>query len=74
MVDDKTRILASMKQSWGGRLTTSFVRQGHYALDLDQLQSRLRPDRTGARIGDLLAFMPAALTAAGGAPGGREEI
>jgi FMN phosphatase YigB (HAD superfamily) len=33
MVDDKIRILAAMKQVWGTRLTTIFVRQGHYALD-----------------------------------------
>jgi FMN phosphatase YigB (HAD superfamily) len=33
MVDDKLRILAAMKKSWGERLTTVFARQGHYALD-----------------------------------------
>jgi len=33
MVDDKIRILAAMKATWGARLTTVFVRQGHYALD-----------------------------------------
>jgi FMN phosphatase YigB (HAD superfamily) len=33
MVDDKLRILASMKSVWGARLTTVFVRQGHYARD-----------------------------------------
>jgi FMN phosphatase YigB (HAD superfamily) len=33
MVDDKLRILAAMKRSWGARLTTVFPRQGHYALD-----------------------------------------
>ena len=33
MVDDKVRILAAMKDIWGDRLTTVFVRQGHYALD-----------------------------------------
>ena len=33
MVDDKIRILAAMKATWGSRLTTVFVRQGHYALD-----------------------------------------
>jgi FMN phosphatase YigB (HAD superfamily) len=33
MVDDKLRILAAMKGVWGDRLTTVFVRQGHYALD-----------------------------------------
>ncbi|HEY2255880.1 MAG TPA: HAD family hydrolase [Variovorax sp.] len=33
MVDDKLRILAAMKATWGERLTTVFPRQGHYALD-----------------------------------------
>src|SRR5689334_9956901 len=31
MVDDKIRILAAIKASWGARVTTVFVRQGHYA-------------------------------------------
>ena len=33
MVDDKLRILAAMKSIWRDRLTTVFVRQGHYAND-----------------------------------------
>jgi FMN phosphatase YigB (HAD superfamily) len=33
MVDDKLRILYLMKQIWSARLTSVFVRQGHYALD-----------------------------------------
>lgn len=33
MVDDKVRILEAMKKVWGDRLTTVFVRQGHYAND-----------------------------------------
>ncbi len=33
MVDDKLRILAAMKGVWGNRLTSVFVRQGHYAHD-----------------------------------------
>ena len=33
MVDDKVRILAAMKAVWHDRLTTVFVRQGHYATD-----------------------------------------
>lgn len=36
MVDDKLRILSAMKGIWGDRLTTVFVRQGHYARDADQ--------------------------------------
>lgn len=33
MVDDKIQILSAMKKIWADRLTTVFVRQGHYALD-----------------------------------------
>ncbi|HCC58703.1 MAG TPA: haloacid dehalogenase [Solibacterales bacterium] len=33
MLDDKLRILTAMKAVWGERLTTVFVRQGHYAKD-----------------------------------------
>ncbi|HEY2152351.1 MAG TPA: HAD family hydrolase [Vicinamibacterales bacterium] len=33
MVDDKIRILAAMKETWGDRLTTIWVKQGHYAND-----------------------------------------
>ncbi len=33
MVDDKIRILAAMKDVWGDRLTTVWVKQGHYAND-----------------------------------------
>ena len=33
MVDDKLRLLAAIKKIWGRRVTTVFVRQGHYARD-----------------------------------------
>jgi FMN phosphatase YigB (HAD superfamily) len=33
MVDDKLRILTELKRSWGKRVTTVFVKQGHYATD-----------------------------------------
>src|SRR6185369_8232346 len=39
MVDDKRRILRAMKATWGNRLTTIFVRQGHYAHDAITLAS-----------------------------------
>ena len=31
-VDDKVRLLDAVKRIWGGRVTTVFPRQGHYAL------------------------------------------
>ena len=33
LVDDKLRILDAFKWQWGGRVTTVFPRQGHYAND-----------------------------------------
>ncbi len=33
VVDDKLRLLTAMKTIWQARVTTVFVRQGHYALD-----------------------------------------
>jgi FMN phosphatase YigB (HAD superfamily) len=53
MVDDKIRILTAMKDVWRERLTTVFVRQGHYALDT-ALVARYPPaDVTIERIADL---------------------
>jgi hypothetical protein len=54
MVDDKLRILTAMKQVWGERLTTIFVRQGHYALDPAIIAKYPPADMTVERIGDLL--------------------
>jgi FMN phosphatase YigB (HAD superfamily) len=52
MVDDKLRILAAMKNVLGDRLTTVFVRQGHYALD--PVSTQPPADLAIERIGDLL--------------------
>jgi FMN phosphatase YigB (HAD superfamily) len=54
MVDDKLRILTAMKESWRERLTTVFVRQGHYALDAKAIAEYPRADRMLEGIGDLL--------------------
>jgi FMN phosphatase YigB (HAD superfamily) len=53
MVDDKIRILSAMKAVWGERLTTVFVRQGHYAADRSQVDPYPQADVTIDRIGDL---------------------
>ena len=53
MVDDKLRLLDAMKAIWQTRLTTIFVRQGHYALDLANLSAYRQADMTLERIGDL---------------------
>jgi FMN phosphatase YigB (HAD superfamily) len=54
MVDDKLRILTAMKQVWGNRLTTVFPRQGHYALDPNNLATYPPADVTVERIGELV--------------------
>jgi len=56
MVDDKLRILASMKKILGDRLTTVFPRQGHYAHDPKNLASYPPADLSIDRIGDLLHY------------------
>jgi len=53
MVDDKLRLLDAMKKIWGPRLTTVFVRQGHYALDLANISAYPAADITVEKIGDL---------------------
>lgn len=53
MVDDKPQILAAMKQRLGRKLTTVFVRQGHYAAASDGETIEPAPDLTIACIGDL---------------------
>jgi FMN phosphatase YigB (HAD superfamily) len=57
MVDDKIRILAAMKQVWGGRLTTVFVRQGHYALDEKLVATYPPADVTIERIADVAGVL-----------------
>jgi FMN phosphatase YigB (HAD superfamily) len=64
MVDDKLRILDAMKKVWGSRLTTIFVRQGHYALDLANISAYPAADLTIERIGDLAGLSVANLSGA----------
>ena len=33
LIDDKLRILTAVKRAWGEKVTTVFVKQGHYATD-----------------------------------------
>ena len=54
MVDDKLRILTAIKKIWGPRVTTVFVRQGHYAADPAILSAYPPADVTVDQIGDLL--------------------
>jgi FMN phosphatase YigB (HAD superfamily) len=54
MVDDKANLLAAMKSVLGSRLTTIFVRQGHYAMAAESNSIQPAPDLVIERIGDLL--------------------
>ena len=56
LVDDKLRILTTVKKVWGPRLTTVFPRQGHYAFDPKILATNPSADISVERIGDLLQF------------------
>lgn len=54
MVDDKPNLLAAMKSTLKDRLTTVFVRQGHYALATESNSVDPAPDVTIERIADLI--------------------
>ncbi len=56
MIDDKLRILDSMKKVWGDRLTAIFAQQGHYATDPDTLARYPHGDVQLERIGDLVNY------------------
>jgi FMN phosphatase YigB (HAD superfamily) len=56
VVDDKPNLLTAMKLVMRERLTTIFVRQGHYALAAGSNPGMPAPDRTIERIGDLKTF------------------
>ena len=56
LIDDKIRILAAVKQQWAERVTTVFVRQGHYALDEKTLALYSPADVSIERIGDLQSY------------------
>src|SRR6188472_4282847 len=56
LMDDKLRILAAVKKFWRARVTTVFVRQGHYANDPKILSNYPAADISIERIGDLLQY------------------
>ena len=67
MVDDKPQLLADMKRQLGPRLTTVFVRQGHYAAAGEHERIEPPPDQTIACIDELRGrkledFLPSAPT------------
>jgi len=65
LIDDKVRILATVKHAWNSRVTTVFPRQGHYALDEKDVAKYPSPDLTIERIAMLLDYDLPTLIAAG---------
>jgi FMN phosphatase YigB (HAD superfamily) len=61
MIDDKIRILDAIKRVWADRVTTVFVRQGHYATDPALLAEFPPADITLESIGDLVQLDLSAL-------------
>ena len=56
MIDDKPRILGAMKKAWGERVTTVWVRQGHYAAEPGAWDGGPPPDREIASIADFVTL------------------
>jgi FMN phosphatase YigB (HAD superfamily) len=64
VVDDKRRLLAAIKSQWGARVTTVWVRQGHYAAAPD-VERYARADLVLDSIDGFTRLGPADLLAAG---------
>jgi FMN phosphatase YigB (HAD superfamily) len=62
LIDDKLRILSSVKKVWGSRVTTVFPRQGHYAHDAQAIANFPPADISIDRIGELLNYSLEQLT------------
>ncbi|MBS1797903.1 MAG: HAD family hydrolase [Acidobacteria bacterium] len=62
LVDDKIRILAAVKEIWRERVTTVFVRQGHYALDEKEVAKYPPADISIGEIGELPGIPPERFT------------
>jgi hypothetical protein len=54
IVDDKLNILTAVKKSWGTRVTTVFIRKGHYAFNPKILTACPPADITIEQIDELL--------------------
>ena len=54
LIDDKLWILDAVKDAWGNRVTTVFVRQGRYAHDEKGIAGCQPADYTIERIADLV--------------------
>ena len=56
VVDDKLRILEAIKKIWGSKVTTVFVKQGHYATDPKALATYPAADISLGGIGELVNY------------------
>jgi FMN phosphatase YigB (HAD superfamily) len=56
MIDDKLRLLVAIKARWGDKVTTVFVRQGHYAAASGDLLASSPPDLIVDDIGELASL------------------
>jgi FMN phosphatase YigB (HAD superfamily) len=65
VVDDKLRILEAIKAQWSDRVTTVFVRQGHYALD-PKTSAYAPADISLERIGEFANLSRSEMLAAAG--------
>jgi FMN phosphatase YigB (HAD superfamily) len=69
VVDDKRRLLAAIKSEWGARVTTVWVKQGHYAAAPD-VERYTRADIVLNGIGEFSHLSAADLLEAAPAPAG----
>jgi len=69
LVDDKLRILTAIKNVWKSRVTTVFVRQGHYAHDQQAVAKYPAADVSIDRIGQFVELDAASFLAVAGASG-----
>ena len=74
LVDDKLRILTTVKKAWNSRVTTIFPRQGQYAHDPNLIAQCPSADLTVERIGDLLHYDLSALLAGGQSVQNPQEV
>ena len=64
LIDDKLKLLDTVKRAWGDNVTTVFPKQGHYANDPKTLASQPPADIAVDRIADLMDHDFSALTSA----------
>ena len=73
LFDDKVRILRAVKEVWGSRVTTVFVKQGSYAHDVTISQDVDVADVTVDVVASLLRVDPHTFRTAGAARGARRN-